>query len=421
MLTISPTSFKSDYTQSSSMFNQKNNAAPPFPVDYGEDSLELMSLEKDLQKKQRRQENLQKWGVYGTCAIGGALILQLLLSVYGMYKTAKGAGSKNLKMVWEDFAKKEDFPKLTDDCVNENVRKFIQTIKDTTGLSSEVMKKAGVDAPEQCIIMWGPSGTGKTFSAKMLAKEINAEYSEVQFADVSSPFIGQTSVEIQGVFKRLADKARKNPNKKFLVAFNEIDALLVPREKCGSNNLHLAENRTAFLNGLDQIKEFKNIKIVGTTNVNPDSGNLDKASLSRFGNILKIGLPDEKEIVASLKFHMQKSEDVKNGKFFENNKSKLEAFAKELMDKKYAHRDIEDIAKKARATYAIDLQNKKTTEFNLKYLEDAVKVKGKPVGAIEEEIPIWERYNLEHPEPDGIEPEKAISLWKKILARIRNK
>ena len=277
------------------------------------------------------------------------------------------------------------------------------------------MKKAGVDSPEQCIIMWGPSGTGKTFSAKLLANEIGAEYSEVQFADVSSPFIGQTSVEIQGVFKRLAEKARKNPNKKFLVAFNEIDALLVPREKCGSNNLHLAENRTAFLNGLDQIKELKNIKIVGTTNVNPDSGNLDKASLSRFGNILKIDLPDEKEIIASLKFHMKKSEDIKNGKFFENNKSKLENFAKELRNKKYAHRDIEDIAKKARASYAIDLQNGKANEFDIKYLTDAVETKGKPVGAIEEGLPIWERLGLDAPDFENVEPEKTVSFWKRIF------
>ena len=412
MLTISPTSFKSDYNQS--MFNQKQNI-PPCPMDYGDDSFELLTMDRQAQKKEKQQNRLNKMLAYSSVGIAVGLVGSLLLQIFAMVKAGKGEGSKNLKMVWEDFSKKDNFPALTDDCVNEKVRKFIQNIKDTAGLSDEVMKKAGVDSPEQCIIMWGPSGTGKTFSAKLLANEIGAEYSEVQFADVSSPFIGQTSVEIQGVFKRLAEKARKNPNKKFLVAFNEIDALLVPREKCGSNNLHLAENRTAFLNGLDQIKELKNIKIVGTTNVNPDSGNLDKASLSRFGNILKIDLPDEKEIIASLKFHMKKSEDIKNGKFFENNESKLENFAKELRNKKYAHRDIEDIAKKARASYAIDLQNGKANEFDIKYLTDAVETKGKPVGAIEEGLPIWERLGLDAPDFENVEPEKTVSFWKRIF------
>ena len=57
-------------------------------------------------------------------------------------------------------------------------------------------------------------------------------------------------------------------------------------------------------------------RLLSSIFVNPDSGNLDKASLSRFGNILRIGLPDKNEILASLKFHMNKSEDVKNSKFF---------------------------------------------------------------------------------------------------------
>ena len=419
MLTISPTSFRADYTQSGSMFNQKNNT-PPFPADYGDDSLELMALQKDMQKKQNKQEKMNKLLTYSSVGIAVGLVGSLLLQIYAMVKARKGEGMKNIKMVWEDFSKKDNFPALTDDCVNEKVRKFIQNIKDTAGLSDEVMKRAGVDSPEQCIIMWGPSGTGKTFSAKLLANEIGAEYSEVQFADVSSPFIGQTSVEIQGVFKRLAEKANANPNKKFLVAFNEIDALLVPREKCGSNNLHLAENRTAFLNGLDQIKELKNVKIVGTTNVNPDSGNLDKASLSRFGNILKIDLPEEKEIISSIKFHMKKSEDLKDGKFFEKNKSILEEFAKELKNKKYAHRDIEDIAKKARTNYAIDLQNGKAKEFDIKYLKDAVETKGKPVGAIDANLPIWERYDLENPDFLNMEPEK-MSFWKRLFGKTKNK
>ena len=64
-------------------------------------------------------------------------------------------------------------------------------------------------------------------TAKMLAKELGAEYTEVQFADVSSPYIGQTSVEIQNAFKQIKKQAEKHPDKKFLVGFNEIDALLV--------------------------------------------------------------------------------------------------------------------------------------------------------------------------------------------------
>ena len=45
-----------------------------------------------------------------------------------------------------------------------------------------------------------------------MAKEIGAEYAEVQFADVSSPLIGQTSVEIKKVFDKLDKIARRGRN-----------------------------------------------------------------------------------------------------------------------------------------------------------------------------------------------------------------
>ena len=122
MLTVSTTNFKAN-NQTDTIFSTKRSREK-VPMDYNDDSLELMLLEKDLQKKQKRQENLQKWGVYGTCAIGGALVLQVMLSLYSMYKAGKGDGMKNLKMVWDDIAKKTDFPDLKDDCVNDKVRKF---------------------------------------------------------------------------------------------------------------------------------------------------------------------------------------------------------------------------------------------------------------------------------------------------------
>ena len=50
MLTISPTSFKSDYNQS--MFNQKQNI-PPCPMDYGDDSFELLTMDRQAQKKEK--------------------------------------------------------------------------------------------------------------------------------------------------------------------------------------------------------------------------------------------------------------------------------------------------------------------------------------------------------------------------------
>ena len=126
-------------------------------------------------------------------------------------------------------------------------------------MDEKVAKYAGSKSAEQCVLFHGPSGTGKTFSAKLMANELGAQYAEVDFPKIASPYVGQASKNINQVFSDIAAKAKAEPNKKFLVAFNEIDSMLIPMEKSGSNQSYVLENRTAFLNGLDSIKEFKKI------------------------------------------------------------------------------------------------------------------------------------------------------------------
>lgn len=384
-----------------------NRFTPPMPETNPMDDVFMMQAmeQQKAAKKEKSKENWNKAGVIAQAGIAVGFLATAAVSLAGhrlqkkIFKSG-GAGqgakdiTKNLEMTWKDITKDKKFPKLEDDCVNPKVRNFINSIKNATKLSDAAKKAAGVKGEEQCILMYGPAGTGKTFSAKMLAKELGAEYTEVQFADVSSPFIGQTSVEIQNAFKQIKKQAEKNPDKKFVVGFNEIDSLLVPREKCGANNLHLAENRTAFLNGLDDIADLSNIKIVGTTNVHPESGNLDKASLSRFKNMIEIELPTEKELKAALEFHFKDAENVVKHKFFENNKTTVNAFVKKLRENKYSQRDVEDIVKKASSEFAIDINNSKNIaneKFDIKYLEKAFDLKGPTTGSIAgEPIPGWQ-------------------------------
>ena len=404
--TQTPIRFKANDYQ----VNYNNRYTPPMPEDSPMDDVFMMQAmeQQKAAKKEKSKENWNKAGVLAQIGIATAFLGMLGVQIYG---SKKGGGSiKANKLEWKNIAKDTKFPKLEDDCVNPKVREFIKTMKKSAGLSEKAAKMAGVKRPEQCILMYGPSGTGKTFSAKMLAKELGAEYAEVQFADVSSPYIGQTSVEIQNVFKQLKKQAEKHPDKKFLVGFNEIDALLVPREKCGSNNLHLAENRTAFLNGLDDIANLKNLKIVGTTNVYPESGNLDKASLSRFKNMIEVQLPTEKELKASLKFHLNDSESVTKQKFFENNDSAIDKFVAKLQKNKYSQRDVEDLADKARNEFANVLESSKNIDaekFELKYLDKAFDLKGPTTGSISSEPahPAWENIPM---------PTQKMGLWQSI-------
>lgn len=378
---------------------------------------DLFILQKRVeQEKAKKEKNKEKWNKAGITAQIVLAASFATMATVGLLAFIKQNGKGGVtKLDFEDIVKKVNFPSLEDDCVNPKVREFIKNIKNNSGLSKEVREVSGAKNSEQFLLMYGPPGTGKTFSAKMMAKELGAEYAEVQFADVSSPYIGQTSVEIKKIFNTLSQKAEKEPNKKFLVAFNEIDALLVPREKCGSNNLHLAENRTAFLNGLDQISKFKNVKLVGTTNVDPASGNLDKASLSRFGNMLEITLPTQKEILAALKFHLKKDATaIEKHKFFEKNSSAIDKFVQKLHDNKYSQRDIEKLSEDAHNRFGIAIKETKDAaaeKFDIKYLEEAFNAKGATTGTIDAYAgmkPMWEK--IEEP-TEKLPVNKKVENW----------
>lgn len=404
--------------------NYNNRYTPPMPEEVLAPQMDdvFMMQEMQNQRASKKEKNKERWYKTGVCAqVGLAVAFGIMAAgtVFSLYKQhGKGASDVAKKFKFEDFAKKDNFPSIDDECVNENVRKFIKSFKKKENLKDSVAKKMGISKDEQCLLMYGPSGTGKTFSAKLLAKELGAEYGEVQFADVSSPYIGQTSVEIKKVFEKIYEQGKKNPDKKYVTAFNEIDALLVPREKCGANNLHLAENRTAFLNGLDLIRELKNVKIVGTTNVDPKTGNLDKASLSRFANILEINLPSEKELLASLKFHLRNCEVVKEQKFFETQKDEIAKFVKDLHNKNYSQRDVEDIASKAIDRAAIVMNESKdlaSEKFQVEYLKQAVENKGMTTGRIDKQAEeAWQKVMEEiNPRQDATD-NKSISLLQRF-------
>ena len=133
------------------------------------------------------------------------------------------------------------------------------------------------------------------------------------------------------------------------------------------------------------IKEFKNVKIVGTTNADPKSGNLDLAALSRFGNLFEVELPTRKEIIASLKWHLKDCEAAKKGLLNNKNEREIEKFADELLKKHFSQRDVEKLAENAQTRFAIDIAKKSNPmeqKFDIKYLKEALKNKEFTTGSM---------------------------------------
>ena len=307
----------------------------------------------EFQKEQKKQKTKQNISLAASITMAGAFLAMAGITIYQFIKSRRPDVAKTI------FAKiKESMPGINDDCTSPKIRDKIRTFVGLRTKSAELKAYAGTTNSANMILIYGVTGSGKTFTAKQLAKEMNAFYGEVQFSELSSEYVGKTAVNITAKFKEFAELARKNPNENYVICFNEIDSLIVNVDKLGSNNLHLGQNRTAFLNGLDYIKDIPNLTVVGTTNINPKTAGLDPATLSRFGDVLELGFPSVKEIKAALKFHLKNSDAAKS---LVADNSKMEQLAQSIFDHKGTQRDVFKIVEQTINEFGVEVKSKSET------------------------------------------------------------
>ena len=328
-----------------------------------EEQVDAFIKEQEKAKKSaKKQQNLNNAVQIGVL---GAILASVGLTAYMFF--GKGPAKTEFKKI------SSKMPSVKDGCVNPKVRDAIERFVNILKVPKDVANYTKA-APPRFMIFYGPTGTGKTFSGQLVAKELNAKYAEIQFSDLSSEYIGKTAVNISKKFAELKKLVNKNPNEQHVVVFNEMDSLLNNVNKLGSNNQHLGQNRTAFLNGLDSVKDCKNLTIIGTTNVNPKSGNVDLASLGR-AVIQEIQLPIEEEAMYAFDFQLSKYGGTEA---LRNNKDALRNLAKQIVDKKGSNRDIEKIVETATSDFTIDIANKPNAlkeQISEHYLQKAIDAK----------------------------------------------
>ncbi|MDP2668357.1 MAG: AAA family ATPase [bacterium] len=171
----------------------------------------------------------------------------------------------------------------------------------------EIYKKWGTKLPKG-ILLYGPSGTGKTLLAEALAAAVDGNFIKVDVADIGSKWISVGEKMMQAVF----DIAKKS--KKFsIILCDEIDALASNR-----NYSHEANQRivAVLLKNLDGLESAPNIMVIATTN---RIESVDPAFLrpGRIDRKIKVPMPDftgRKEI---FNIHAQNSEKDAGRRLFE--------------------------------------------------------------------------------------------------------
>ncbi|MFD2114147.1 AAA family ATPase [Paenibacillus yanchengensis] len=128
----------------------------------------------------------------------------------------------------------------------------------------------------------GPPGTGKTMSALIMAKEMDAELYRVDLSRVVSKYIGETEKNLRAIF----DQAQQSGA---ILFFDEADALFGKRSEVKDAHDKYANMETAFL--LQKMEEYDGLTILASNL----SQHLDEAFMRRIQFIIKFPFPDKQQ------------------------------------------------------------------------------------------------------------------------------
>jgi AAA+ superfamily predicted ATPase len=126
----------------------------------------------------------------------------------------------------------------------------------------------------------GPSGTGKTMAAEIIANELELELYKIDLSGVVSKYIGETEKNLDRIFTT-AETANA------ILFFDEADALFGKRSEVRDSHDRYANIEISYL--LQKMEQYEGIAILAT-NLRQ---NLDEAFLRRLQIVVEFPFPDE--------------------------------------------------------------------------------------------------------------------------------
>ena len=145
--------------------------------------------------------------------------------------------------------------------------------QDVMGMVNAISRNLGINK----FLFQGAPGTGKTETAKQVARILNRELYSVDFSAVIDSKLGQTQKNIVALFREMTEFSHPE---KVIILFDEIDSIALDRTN--SNDLREMGRATSTL-----LKEFDRlddrIVLLATTNL---FDHFDKALVRRFDSII---------------------------------------------------------------------------------------------------------------------------------------
>lgn len=175
---------------------------------------------------------------------------------------------------WDDII-------LPDDALSqlrELCARFVhrQRVMDDWGFDSKLSRGKGIAA-----LFAGPSGTGKTMAAEIIAGGLNLDLYRIDLSQIVSKYIGETEKNLSRVFEAAAQGNA-------ILFFDEADALFGKRTEVRDSHDRYANIEISYL--LQQMETYEGISILAT-NLRQ---NIDPAFLRRLAFAVHFPFPDER-------------------------------------------------------------------------------------------------------------------------------
>lgn len=163
-------------------------------------------------------------------------------------------------------------------------------------LKKEILRKYGL-ANRRKLLLYGASGTGKTMTASVLAKEFSLPFFVVRTEKVVTKFMGETGQKLGRIFDFISEVPG-------VYLFDEFDAIGSQR---GMDN-EVGEQRR-ILNTFLQLLERDDSDsfIIAATN---SIESIDKAMFRRFDDVIEYKLPDREQRLTLLHEYLYTAKDL---------------------------------------------------------------------------------------------------------------
>jgi SpoVK/Ycf46/Vps4 family AAA+-type ATPase len=156
-----------------------------------------------------------------------------------------------------------------------NQSRFRHVVYDAWGVGRHHQLGAGLNA-----LFSGPSGTGKTMAAEVIAAELELDLYTVDISQMVSKYIGETEKNLDRVFTAARDSNA-------ILFFDEADAIFGKRSPVRDAHDRYANIEVGYL--LQKMEQHDGIVILGT-NLRT---NMDDAFIRRLHHAVEFPFPDE--------------------------------------------------------------------------------------------------------------------------------